>query len=63
MEITEQQLAEARKIVARANGLKGGRLWWDSLTEEARSERIQKMVENRIKNNKERALVKKNSEQ
>ena len=51
MKLTLKQLEAAKIILAKENGKKGGRSWWDNLTEEDRNTRISKMVEIR-KNNK-----------
>lgn len=46
---TKQQIDEAKSILATVYGSKGGKGWWNSLTEEQRKERIQKLVEARRK--------------
>lgn len=40
---TTEEWAKIRSMVAKANGSKGGKVWWNSLTEEQRLERKEKL--------------------
>lgn len=44
---SQEQIAEAKKILAKTHGSKGGRSGWDKLSEEEKKERIKKLNEAR----------------
>lgn len=46
-EPTEEELIAARSLLARANGKKGGKSWWNALSKEAKEKRIADMVKSR----------------
>lgn len=58
MEYTEEQLAEARRIVASENGKKHGNSWWLKLSESERQERIRHMNAARLANIERKRLDK-----
>lgn len=62
-QLTSEQLKEARILIAKENGSKGGTSWWKSLSAEQRSERTRKMVIGRKRASIERKYGTENKEQ